>query len=121
MALIVLHFIKIISLGPALSPVNTILFPQGLLQHFDLIKTPQSPNGGHINPEEITQPPVGYNERKLHAKGFLPEVRAQSILWLGEVFRLSKTRQEPLGSWHSGMQTWNKQEYASLKTLHKPI
>ena len=55
------------------------LLPQGLLEYFDLIKTTQSPNGLHIYLEEKNEPPVEYNDRKLHSKGFLPEVRVQDF------------------------------------------
>jgi len=55
------------------------LLPQGLLAYFDLIKTTQSPNGLHIYLEEINEPPAEYKDRKLHSKGFLPEVRVQDF------------------------------------------
>ena len=55
------------------------LLPQGLLEYFDLIKTTQSPNGLHIYLEEKNDPPAEYNDRKLHSKGFLPEIRVQDF------------------------------------------
>ena len=55
------------------------LLPQGLLEYFDLIKTTQSPNGLHIYLEEKNSPPAEYNDRKLHSKGFLPEIRVQDF------------------------------------------
>jgi len=56
-----------------------LLLPQGLLEYFDLVKTTQSPNGLHIYLEEKIDPPTGYNDRKLHSKGFLPEIRVQDF------------------------------------------
>lgn len=55
------------------------LLPKGLLEYFDLIKTTQSPNGLHIYLEEKIDPPTEYSDRKLHSKGFLPEVRVQDF------------------------------------------
>ncbi|WP_233525755.1 ISAon1 family transposase N-terminal region protein [Chitinophaga silvisoli] len=55
------------------------LLPKGLLEYFDLIKTTQSPNGLHIYLEEKIEPPTEYSDRKLHSKGFLPEVRVQDF------------------------------------------
>ncbi|WP_322518512.1 transposase [Chitinophaga sancti] len=55
------------------------LLPQGILEYFDLIKTTQSPNGLHIYLEEKIEPPTAYSDRKLHSKGFLPEVRVQDF------------------------------------------
>lgn len=55
------------------------LLPQGLLEYFELIKTTQSPNGLHIYLEEKNEPPIEYNDRKLHSKGFLPEIRVQDF------------------------------------------
>jgi hypothetical protein len=55
------------------------MLPKGLLEYFDLIKVTQSPNGLHIYLEELNQPPVEYNDTKLHSKGFLPEVRVKDF------------------------------------------
>ncbi|SDG15593.1 hypothetical protein [Chitinophaga filiformis] len=78
------------------------LLPQGLLEYFDLIKTTQSPNGLHIYLEEKDELPSEYNDRKLHSKG-----ARQLSLRLGEIFRLSKTRQEAfkkLALWHADVE-----------------
>ena len=56
-----------------------LMLPKGLWEYFELIKVTQSPNGLHIYLEELNQPPVEYNDRKLHSKGFLPEVRVQDF------------------------------------------
>jgi hypothetical protein len=55
------------------------MLPKGLLEYFELINTTQSPNGLHIYLEEKNSPPAEYNDRKLHSKGFLPEVRVQDF------------------------------------------
>lgn len=56
-----------------------LMLPKGLLEYFELIKVTQSPNGLHIYLEELNQLPVEDKGRKLHSKGFLPEVRVQDF------------------------------------------
>lgn len=74
-----MQLIRIIALDQNYRQLIEFLLPQGLLEYFDLIKTTQSPNGLHIYLEEKIDPPAGYSDRKLHSKGFLPEVRMQDF------------------------------------------
>ncbi len=55
------------------------LLPEGTLEYFELTRVVKDKEGLVLFLEEKNLPPEEYKGRKLHSKGFFPEVRVQDF------------------------------------------